>query len=130
MSINLDERARASARGDGANPNGTWQLWVTDDASGDTGDIGGWALRITAEVDLATVDEQVAGHAIEVFVYDSQNSTPDVKRLLDAARKAAIPVMTVTETLTPAGATFQAWQSRQLRQLRDALARARAKAAS
>jgi zinc/manganese transport system substrate-binding protein len=80
--------------------------------------------------DKATVDEQVAGHAIEVFVYNSQNSTPDVKRLLDAARKAAIPVTTVTETLTPAGATFQAWQSRQLRQLRDALARARAKAAS
>jgi hypothetical protein len=44
---------------DGANPNGTWQLWVMDDASGDTGDLRGWALRITAEVDLVTVDEQV-----------------------------------------------------------------------
>ena len=44
---------------DGADPNGTWQLWVMDDASGDVGDIRGWALRITAEVDLATVDEQV-----------------------------------------------------------------------
>jgi hypothetical protein len=44
---------------DGANPNGTWHLFVTDDASGDSGDIAGWALRITAEVDLATVDEQV-----------------------------------------------------------------------
>ena len=30
-----------------------------DDASGDTGDLRGWALRITAEVDLVTVDEQV-----------------------------------------------------------------------
>ena len=75
--------------------------------------------------DKATVDEQVSGREIKVFVYNSQNSTPDVKRLLDAARKAAIPVTTVTETLTPAGATFQAWQSRQLRQLRDALARAK-----
>jgi hypothetical protein len=43
---------------DSANPNGTWQLFVTDDASGDTGDIAGWALRITAEVDLAMVDEK------------------------------------------------------------------------
>ena len=44
---------------DGANPNGTWRLFVTDNANGDVGDLGGWALRITAEVDLATVDEQV-----------------------------------------------------------------------
>src|SRR5688500_15361183 len=44
---------------DGANPNGTWQLFVTDDASGDVGDIRAWALRITAEVDTGTADEQV-----------------------------------------------------------------------
>jgi hypothetical protein len=38
---------------DGAEPNGTWQLWVMDNASGDFGDIGGgWALQITAEVDV------------------------------------------------------------------------------
>jgi hypothetical protein len=44
---------------DGANPNGTWQLWVMDDASGNTGDIRGWGLRITAEVATGTVEEQV-----------------------------------------------------------------------
>jgi subtilisin-like proprotein convertase family protein len=38
---------------DGANPNGTWQLFVMDDAGGgDHGDLGGWALQITAEVDV------------------------------------------------------------------------------
>ena len=38
---------------DGAVPNGTWQLWVMDGASGGVGDIGGgWALQITAEVDV------------------------------------------------------------------------------
>ena len=36
---------------DGADPNGTWQLWVMDNGSGDHGDIGSWALEITAEVD-------------------------------------------------------------------------------
>jgi hypothetical protein len=46
---------------DGANPNGRWQLWVMDDASGETGEIRGWELRITAEVDTGTVDEQVPG---------------------------------------------------------------------
>jgi subtilisin-like proprotein convertase family protein len=34
---------------DGTNPNGTWKLYVADDASGDTGALnGGWALQITS----------------------------------------------------------------------------------
>jgi large repetitive protein len=44
---------------DGANPNGTWHLWVMDNSDGDYGDLGGWALQITAEVAVDTVDEQV-----------------------------------------------------------------------
>jgi hypothetical protein len=36
---------------DGADPNGTWRLWVMDNSGGDAGSIGGWALEITAEVD-------------------------------------------------------------------------------
>jgi hypothetical protein len=45
---------------DGANPNGRWQLFVMDDESGNVGDIRGWGLRITAEVDTgSTVEEQV-----------------------------------------------------------------------
>ena len=44
---------------DGANPNGTWQVFVMDDASGEAGEIRGWGLRITAEVDTGTVEEQV-----------------------------------------------------------------------
>lgn len=33
----------------GTNPNGTWSLYVVDDASGDTGALtGGWALQITS----------------------------------------------------------------------------------
>jgi hypothetical protein len=44
---------------DGTDPNGTWRLWVTDNAGGDHGDLSGWALQITAEVDTGTVDEQV-----------------------------------------------------------------------
>jgi hypothetical protein len=44
---------------DGADPNGRWQLFVMDDASGEIGQIRGWGLRITAEVDTGTVDEQV-----------------------------------------------------------------------
>ncbi|MBA3867030.1 MAG: zinc ABC transporter substrate-binding protein [Solirubrobacterales bacterium] len=72
--------------------------------------------------DKAGADEQVAKRQIEVWVYNSQNATPDVQRLTDAARAAGIPVATVTETLTPEGASFQDWMSRQLRALRAALA--------
>ena len=43
----------------GGNPNGSWQLYVMDDHSGDTGQFaGGWSLQITAEVDVQ-VQEQV-----------------------------------------------------------------------
>ena len=36
---------------DGANPNGTWRLYVQDDSGGDCGEFGGgWTLRIKARV--------------------------------------------------------------------------------
>jgi zinc/manganese transport system substrate-binding protein len=72
--------------------------------------------------DKATADRQIADRQVHVWVFNSQNATPDVQRLSDAAKTAAIPIATVTETLTPEGASFQAWMSRQLRGLRAALA--------
>jgi zinc/manganese transport system substrate-binding protein len=74
--------------------------------------------------DLSTIDSQIAHRRIEVWVFNSQNSTPDVQRLTDAAHKQHIPITTITETLTPPSATFQAWQSRQLQALATALHRA------
>jgi len=72
--------------------------------------------------DKTTIDRQIVHRQIRVWVYNSQNSTPDVARLTAAARKNGIPVTTVTETLSPASATFQAWQARQLKALLVALA--------
>jgi zinc/manganese transport system substrate-binding protein len=74
--------------------------------------------------DKATTDSQIADREIEVWVYNSQNATPDVQRLNDAAKAAGIPIATVTETMTPEGASFQAWQSRELEGLAAALAKA------
>ena len=73
--------------------------------------------------DKATVDDQIRTKKIKVLVYNSQNATPDVKALVKAATANKIPVTTVTETLVPAGATFQAWQTKQLSALKAALAR-------
>ena len=73
--------------------------------------------------DKATVDRQITARQIAVFVYNAQNSTPDVEALVDKATKAGIPVVPVTETPMPAGAAFADWQSDQLQRLAEALAR-------
>jgi len=74
--------------------------------------------------DKTSIDRQIAKKEIKVWVFNSQNSTPDVARITEAARKKGIPISTITETLTPATATFEHWQVRQLRALEAALHRA------
>jgi zinc/manganese transport system substrate-binding protein len=68
-------------------------------------------------------DRQIARHLIRIYVYNSQNLVPDVQAQLAQARARHIPVTTLTETLVPAGVTFQAWQDRQLAGIEAALAR-------
>lgn len=77
--------------------------------------------------DKATIDDQIKNKQIKIYVYNSQNSTPDVQAQVDEAEAAGIPVTTVTETLTPAGATFQDWQTTQLQGIEQALAQATGK---
>jgi zinc/manganese transport system substrate-binding protein len=74
--------------------------------------------------DRQTVDRQVTNREIKVWVFNSQNATPDVQRVNELARVAHIPVVTVTETLAPASDTFEQWQVSQLERLREALHRA------
>ena len=74
--------------------------------------------------DKATIDQQLRTRQIKVYVYNRQNATPDVQAQVRQARAAGIPVTTITETLTPAGASFQDWQVSQLAALRQALAEA------
>jgi zinc/manganese transport system substrate-binding protein len=62
-----------------------------------------------------------------VFVFNPQNSTPEIANLLDQVRVQGIPVVNFTETLVPANATFVDWQVAQLQALADALALATAK---
>jgi zinc/manganese transport system substrate-binding protein len=74
--------------------------------------------------DKTTIDRQIADKEIKVWVFNSQNGTPDVKRITEAARKRGTSVATITETLVPASTSFQDWQARQLRALAGALAQA------
>ena len=71
--------------------------------------------------DKATVDRQVTTGQIKVFVYNSQNATPDVQSVVGKARAAGIPVVQITETVSPAAASFQDWQTAQLKALLAAL---------
>lgn len=71
--------------------------------------------------DRIAVDRQVTQKLIKVFVYNSQNATPDVQAVMAKARAAGIPIVAITETMTPAAATFQDWQTAQLHALLAAL---------
>lgn len=74
--------------------------------------------------DKSTIDAQISNKQLKVYVFNSQNSTPDVAAQVAAAKKAGIPVTSMTETLSPAGASFQGWQTAQLQALATALAKA------
>ena len=72
--------------------------------------------------DKLTVDRQITRHLIKIYVYNSQNVTPDVQAQLSEAKAAHIPVATITETLAPPQDSYQAWQVRQLTGIQAALA--------
>jgi zinc/manganese transport system substrate-binding protein len=71
--------------------------------------------------DKQTVDSQASSRQIDVWVFNTQNVTPDVQRVNELARAARIPIATVTETLSPASASFEQWQVAELEGLARAL---------
>jgi zinc/manganese transport system substrate-binding protein len=71
--------------------------------------------------DTATTERQITGHRIKVWIYNSQNATPEIQRLNALARAAQIPIVTVTETLTPPTDSFEQWQVGQLERIAQAL---------
>jgi zinc/manganese transport system substrate-binding protein len=79
--------------------------------------------EVTA-ADKETIDAQIQQHQIKIYVYNSQNVTPDVQAQLREVKAAHIPYATITESLQPAGSTYQAWQTRQLLGIQSALAQA------
>jgi zinc/manganese transport system substrate-binding protein len=79
--------------------------------------------EVSAQDTIAT-QNQIARHRIKVWIYNSQNATPQVQRLTALARADHIPIVTITETLTPATATFEQWQTAQLERLERALHKA------
>ena len=77
--------------------------------------------------DQATVEQQISKRQIKVLIYNSQNTPNNIQALITLAKNNHIPITTITETLTPATASFQDWQSAQLRGIQTALAQATGK---
>lgn len=77
--------------------------------------------------DEATVEQQVTQKKIKVLIYNSQNTPNNITALINKAKAANIPVATITETLTPATASYQQWQTTQLQGIQNALAQATGK---
>ncbi len=76
--------------------------------------------EVTAQ-DTATTQRQITQHQIKVWVYNSQNTTPQVQQLNSLARQNHIPIVPITETLQPRTASFEQWQVSQLQALERAL---------
>lgn len=74
--------------------------------------------------DKRTINRQITTHQIRIYVYNSQNATPDVQAQLAQCRAEHIPVASITETMAPANTTYQQWQQAQLSGIETALATA------
>ena len=70
---------------------------------------------------VATFHDQVNSRSIKVLVYNVQASTSVTTNLKQIAQQKGIPLVGVSETLQPAGASFQDWQESQLSTLESAL---------
>jgi zinc/manganese transport system substrate-binding protein len=80
-----------------------------------------------AAADEATMEQQITQGQIKILVYNSQNTPNNIQAVINLAKAHNIPIATITETLAPATALFQDWQSAQLQGIEAALAQATGK---
>jgi zinc/manganese transport system substrate-binding protein len=74
--------------------------------------------------DVAAFHDQLQGRQIKILVYNLQTITDITTQFEQLARQRGIPVVGISETLQPVGASFQDWQVKQLQGLEQALASA------
>jgi subtilisin-like proprotein convertase family protein len=90
--------------GAGGNPNGTWSLYVVDDAGGDLGSIsGGWSLTITPLVPVCTTP--CGGPNVVVFSTLSRSNSSTVIASITVQNIGAFQANNVMLTTAKLGAT-------------------------
>ncbi|WP_234835057.1 metal ABC transporter solute-binding protein, Zn/Mn family [Mycolicibacterium stellerae] len=62
-----------------------------------------------APADVAAMLDLINSHQVSVLLFNSQTETAATKQIQEAARRASLPVVTVTETL-PQGVDYLTWQ--------------------
>ena len=72
---------------------------------------------------VAEFQDQLSNHSVKLLVYNTQTSTPITENLKQLAATKGIPIVGISETVQPATASFQAWQTAQLNALQAALSR-------
>jgi zinc/manganese transport system substrate-binding protein len=72
--------------------------------------------------DVTTENGLLSGRQVKVFVYNLQATDSLTKSFLDRAKKAAVPVVGVYETMPTPGYTYQTWMLAETEALRKAVA--------
>ena len=73
--------------------------------------------------DVAAMLDLINGHRVSAVVVNKQTETPVTSQIQDAAGKAGVPVITVTETLAD-GLDYLGWQRKTVQEFADQLDRA------
>ena len=73
--------------------------------------------------DVAAMLDLISGHRVSAVVVNKQTETPVTSQIQDAAGKAGVPVITVTETLAD-GLDYLGWQRKTVQEFADQLDRA------
>ena len=76
-----------------------------------------------APADLAAMLDLINTHQVSAVLFNPQTQTAVTKQIQDAAQRASIPVVTVTETL-PNGTDYLGWQRQTAQQLASQLDKA------
>lgn len=71
---------------------------------------------------VATFTGQIKSKQIKALMYNTQTDGGLPNQMLKLAQQSGVPVVDITETLTPEGASFQQWQLTQLQNLSQTLA--------
>ncbi|WCK52775.1 zinc ABC transporter substrate-binding protein [Aneurinibacillus sp. Ricciae_BoGa-3] len=71
-------------------------------------------------VDVGTLQNDLKGKKVKLFVHNVQNSSPTVENMVKLARSSGVPIVQVTET-EPKGKNYLQWMTDQLDQVGKAL---------
>jgi zinc/manganese transport system substrate-binding protein len=70
---------------------------------------------------VATFEDQLKSGQVKLLVYNEQTVTPMTENVKKIAQQQHIPIVGITETLSPKGATFQDWMGTEVTNIEQAL---------